>query len=74
MNQLAILEGSVHGNYALAREYYETCYKLAHDVGDRYMESGALANLGFAAGMQGDFETARSSYEHSLILSREAVI
>jgi len=71
LNQLAILEGSVNGNYALASEYYGICYELYRKVGDRYMESNALANLGFAAGMQGNFETARSCYEQSLAISRE---
>jgi len=71
LNQLAMLEGSVNGNYALASEYYKTCYKLAHEVGDRYMESGALSNMGFAAGMQGDFENARYYHEQTLTLSRE---
>jgi tetratricopeptide (TPR) repeat protein len=71
LNQLALLEGPVNGNYALAREYYETCYRLAREVGDRYMETGALGNMGFAAGMQGDFDSARSHHEQALILARE---
>jgi tetratricopeptide (TPR) repeat protein len=72
LNQLAMLEDSVNRNYALASEYYERCYRLAREIGDRYMETGALANLGFAAGMQGDFVSARAHHEQALILARES--
>jgi len=71
LNQLAMLEGSVNGNYALALEYYEICYKLSREVGDRFMEVGALANMGFAMGMQGDFVSARSYHIQTLTLARE---
>ncbi len=71
LNQLAMLEGSVNGNYALALEYYQVCYQLSREVGDRFMEVGALANMGFAAGMQGDFDSARSYHMQALGLSRE---
>ncbi|MBK9926947.1 MAG: tetratricopeptide repeat protein [Anaerolineales bacterium] len=72
LNQLALLESSVNGNYALAQTYLDVCRLLAHKVGDRYMESGALGNLGFVMGAQGDLDLARSCHEQSLILVRES--
>jgi predicted ATPase/class 3 adenylate cyclase len=71
LNNLALSEGSVNGNYALAHEYYEKSYKIAHDIGDRVAEGVALANLGFSAGMQGDFVAARSYHEQALYVARE---
>ena len=71
LNNLAMAEGSLNGDYALAREYYRISYLAAREIGDRTGESTALGNLGFAAGMQGDFPGARSYYEQSLSISRE---
>src|SRR5258706_11726917 len=71
LNNLALCEGSVNGNYALAREYFERSYKLAHQIGDRTAEGFTLANLGFSAGMQGDLIAARSYHEQSLFVARE---
>ncbi|HMD82404.1 MAG TPA: tetratricopeptide repeat protein, partial [Anaerolineales bacterium] len=71
LNNLALSEASVNGNYALARQYYEKSYKIAIEIGDRIAESLALGNLGFTAGMQGDFAAARSYHEQSLYLARE---
>src|SRR4029450_8287270 len=52
LNNLALSEGSVNGNYALAREYFEKSYQIARQIGDRVAEGFTLVNLGFAAGMQ----------------------
>ena len=71
LNNLAMSEGSVKGDYLRALRYYEESYKLTREIGDRHSESVALGNLGFVAGMQGDFVTARSYHEQSLILTRE---
>ena len=71
LNNLAIAEGSVNGNYALAREYYEKSYKIAREIGDSIAEVFSLGNIGFAAGMQGDFTAAYSHHEQSLLLARE---
>jgi len=71
LNNLAISEGSVKGNYALAAEYYEQSYKIAKEIGDRYSEGLALANLGFTAGMQGNITAAYLYHEHSLMVARE---
>jgi tetratricopeptide (TPR) repeat protein len=71
LNNLAISEGSVKGNYKLAMEYYEQSYKIAKELGDRYSECNALANLGFTAGMQGNIATAYLHHEHSLLVARE---
>ena len=71
LNNLALSEASVNGNYALARQYYEQSYKIASEIGDRIAESLALGNLGFTAGMQADFAAARLYHEQSLYLARE---
>jgi len=71
LNNLAISEGSVKGNYKLAMEYYEQSYKIAKELGDRYSECNTLANLGFTAGMQGNIESAYLHHEHSLLVARE---
>jgi len=71
LNNLALSEGSVNGNYVLAREYYELSYKLTREIGDRTAEGFTLVNLGFATGMQGDFVAARSYHEQSLYVARE---
>ena len=71
LSNLALAEGSLNGNYALAREYYEQSYKIARQIGDRISECSGLGNLGFAAGMQGDFLAARSYHEQALLIARE---
>ena len=71
LNNLALSEGSVNGNYSLAREYFEESYQIAREIGDRVAEGFTLVNLGFAAGMQGDFVAARSYHEQSLLIARE---
>jgi class 3 adenylate cyclase/tetratricopeptide (TPR) repeat protein len=71
LNNLAMAEGALRGDYSRAHAYYAESYRIARQTGDRRAESIALGNLGFAAGMQGDFVTARSYYEQSLSLSRE---
>jgi tetratricopeptide (TPR) repeat protein len=71
LNNLALAEGSVNGNYAVARQYFEESYQIAKKIGDRVAEGFTLVNLGFAAGMQGDFLAARSYHELSLIMARE---
>jgi predicted ATPase len=71
LNNLALSEGSVNGNYALAREYFDESYQIARQIGDRVAEGFTLVNLGFAAGMQGDFVAARSYHEQSLYVARE---
>ncbi len=71
LNNLALADGSVGGNYYLARTRYEEVYKISREIGDRNAEGFALGNLGFAAGMQGDFDAARSYHEQSLRVSRE---
>jgi tetratricopeptide (TPR) repeat protein len=71
LNNLALAEGSVNGNYVLAREYYELSHRITREIGDRTAEGFTLVNLGFAAGMQGDFVAARAYHEQSLYLARE---
>lgn len=71
LNNLALSEGSIKGNYAVAGEYYEQTYRIAREVGDRYGEGFALANLGWTAGMQGNITAAYSHHENSLKVARE---
>jgi len=71
LNNLAVAEGSINGNYVLARRYYEESYSIAQKIGDRVSENNALGNIGFAAGMLGDLIAARSYREQALALSRE---
>ena len=71
LNNLAMVEGSLNGNHALARRYYEESFGLASKVGDINGISTALVNLGFIAGMQGDFASARSYYAKSLQMARQ---
>jgi tetratricopeptide (TPR) repeat protein len=71
LGNLAMCEGAVKGNYAIARHYYEQDYGIAREIGDRNAEGVALENLGFAAGMQGDFAAAHQYHEQSLSLARE---
>ena len=71
LNHLAKLEGEVNGNFVFAGDYFQRAYKLSHEIGDRFMEVAALFNMGFAAGMCGEFETAESHYEKALVIARE---
>lgn len=71
LNNLAVAEHSVNRNYALAHEYYEQTYQLARELGDRNVEGFSLSNLGFIAGIQGQFLTARSYHEQALLAARE---
>jgi tetratricopeptide (TPR) repeat protein len=71
LNNLAISEGSVKGDYELAGEYYRQAYEIAKEIGDKYQEGIALSNLGFSTRMQGDLETASLQHENSLLIARE---
>jgi tetratricopeptide (TPR) repeat protein len=71
LNNLAMWEGAVDGDYATAQDYYQQSYNIARENGDRNAEGITLANLGFAAGIQGDFVAAQRYHEQSLSLARE---
>jgi len=71
VNNLALSEQAVKGNYALAADYYKQAYMISREIGDRYQEGVSLANLGWVAGTQGDFATAYLHHEHSLLVARE---
>ena len=71
LNNLALSEGSVEGNYVLAAKHYEEAYRIAREIGDRYQEGLTLTNLGFAAGMKGNFPAAYLCYEDALQVARE---
>src|SRR5262249_46440541 len=69
LNNLAMLEGSVNGDYVTANLYYLEAYNLARELGDRNAEGITLANLGYVAGVQGDFVSAHQYHEQSLSLA-----
>ena len=71
LGNLAISEGSVKGNYAVADDLYRQAYEVAKEIGDRYAEGIQLANLGFSAGRQGDLEAAFTHHENALNVARE---
>jgi predicted ATPase/class 3 adenylate cyclase len=71
LSNLAMAEGSLNGNYALAREYYEQSYRILQMIGDQSTLVSLLANLGFIAGMLGDFSAARSYHEQALRMATE---
>lgn len=71
LSNLAMLEGFLNGNYALARQYYEQTLKVARDIGNHVSIVSALTNLGYVAGMQGDFDSARSYYRKALAMAHE---
>ena len=55
----------------LPGDYYEQSYRITREIGDRTAECLALGNLGFVAGIQGDFLAAHSYHEQSLLIPRE---
>lgn len=71
IHNLAMVEGALNGNYALAQTYYENSYKLCKEMGNRISEGSALGNLGFALSMQGNFSAASTYYEQALEIARE---
>ena len=71
LNNLAMAEGSLNGNFALARRYYEESYSISQAIGNRNGESVSLGNLGYITGMQGNFNAAISYHEKSLKVARE---
>lgn len=71
INNLAMVEGGLNGNYSLAQEYYENSYKLCKEMGNRIGEGNALGNLGFALSMQGNISAARSYYGQALAIAHE---
>jgi tetratricopeptide (TPR) repeat protein len=58
-------------DYVLARAYYEHARTLAVELGDRYAQGIALANIGWVCGMLGDFPAAWMHHEQSLIIAKE---
>ncbi len=71
LNNLGNSAGYVQHDYPSALDYYEQAYEIAHKFGDRYVQGVVLTNLGWAAGMLGDFTLAKSYYERSLVIARE---
>ena len=72
LNNLAMSEGALHGDYAIAQDYYRQAYAIAREIGDRNAEGITLANLGYIAGVQGDFSAAQQYHDQALSLAQEA--
>ncbi len=72
INNLAIFEAGVNGDYAKARDYYAEGLKFANEMGDSNSQSQSLANLGFTAGMLGNFPEAKEYLEQALLIARES--
>jgi predicted ATPase/class 3 adenylate cyclase len=71
LNNLGNSAGYVQHDYPSALDYYEQAYEIAHKHGDRIVQGAVLTNLGWVAGMLGDFESARSYHGRSLVIARE---
>jgi len=71
LNNLALSEGSVNGDYSIAHDYYQQAYEIVREIGDRNAEGLALENLAFVAGMQADFVAAYQYHEQALLCARE---
>jgi tetratricopeptide (TPR) repeat protein len=72
LNNLAIFETSVNGNYQEAEESYRQVVDIAREIGDQVLEDDALVNLGFIAGLQGKLSDAKLNYEKALVIARES--
>jgi class 3 adenylate cyclase len=72
MNNLAMFESAVHGDYERAHHYYELTLEIAREIGDRTAETYSLANLGFAAGLLGNFLQAEKYLQNALLIARES--
>jgi tetratricopeptide (TPR) repeat protein len=58
-------------DFDAAREYFEACYRMMYERGERSAAAASLGNLGWVAGVQGDFRAARGYSERALLLARE---
>jgi predicted ATPase/class 3 adenylate cyclase len=72
INNLAMIEAGVHGDYERAHDYYTQTLEIAREIGDRAAETYSLGNLGFSAGLMGNFSKAREYLEQALIIARES--
>lgn len=70
-NNLGNSAGYIEHDYVSARRHYEQAFSIAQKRGDRSAEGITLSNLGWTAGMQGDFDAARSYHQRSLLIARE---
>ncbi len=57
---LGNVAGTLRGDYAAARRYYEQGLSILEEQGDRYGQSVLLLNMAWAAGIQGDFPASRA--------------
>jgi tetratricopeptide (TPR) repeat protein len=72
INNLAMFESAVHGDYERAHVYYERTLEIAREIGDRTAENYSLTNLGFAAGLLGNFLKAKEYLQNALLIARES--
>ena len=71
LGNLGNFSGLILQDYVLAREYYDRGLGLFRLFSERSQEAVMLANLGWVAGMLGDFNAAFSYYARALPLARE---
>jgi predicted ATPase/class 3 adenylate cyclase len=71
LSNLGYSAGFILQDYAKATQYYEMANALHQQFGERSQQSAAFGNLGWAAGMMGDFDAAFSYHARALSLSRE---
>jgi predicted ATPase len=72
LNNLAMFEAGVHGDYEQAHDYYLQTLEIAREIGDRAAETFSLGNLGFSAGLMGNFSKAKAYLEQALVIARES--
>jgi tetratricopeptide (TPR) repeat protein len=63
--------GAQRGDYAAARERYETSLAIRERLDDRASMSSLLSNLGVVAEYDGDYRASRGFHERALALRRE---
>ena len=71
LNNLANVAGFILSDFALARDYYEQAFSIFHERGDYYGEGLITSNLGWCAGMQGEFDAAMTALKQALLIARE---
>ena len=61
------------GDYALAASLFEECRELSREIGDDWLLSIAVNNLGDVALNEGEYARATALFEESLTLGRDAM-
>ena len=70
LNNLANAVGLAQGDYHAARDYFLQALSVFQEQGNQTGKGLVLANLGWVAGILGDYAAAMAYYEHSLKITR----